>query len=193
MFQVIPGPNFPASNQVLEMQGLEIKLYHKAYDMFNSIRRRANLKQYWYGMRRQTGKLLDLESINDTCRITAQYDLGSETVPLGRILGSASRSQDYDAEFRPLSAHLRQRWVKIAALRLMNVSLPDVELIQIGDAYFVIDGHHRVSVARALGQKYIDAQVIVWHLEVKPCPELVVEREMARQFYPSGLRLAKGG
>ncbi len=193
MFQFIAGSNIRTSNQALELQGLDARIYHKAAGIFNSLRRKASLKQYWYGLRRQAGKLLDLESVNDSCRIAAQYDLGSESVALDRIVGSASRSQDYDADFRPLRAHLRQRWVKIAALRLMNVSLPDVELIKIGEAYFVIDGHHRVSVARALGQKYIDAQVIVWHLEIKPSPELVESGAVARQFYPSGLRLAKGG
>ena len=193
MFQSISRPNFYVPNQALQMQGLDIQLYRKADDLFNSLRSRASLKQLWYGLKRQASKLMDLSVINDSCRIKAQFDLGSQSVALDQIVGSASRSQDYDADFRPLSAHLRQRWVKIAALRLMNVSLPNVELIQIGDAYYVLDGHHRISVARALGQKFIDAQVVVWHLEVRPSPEMIAERPIERQYCPSGLSLAKGG
>lgn len=193
MFQAIPRPTLHVPNQALQIQGLDLQLYHKADDLFNSLRHRASLKQLWYGLRRQESKLLDLASINDSCRIKAQFELGSQSVALDQIVGSASRSQDYDAEFRPLRAHLHQRWVKIAALRLMNVNLPAVELIQIGDAYFVVDGHHRISVARSLGQKFIDAQVVVWHLEVRPSPEMIAVRPIERQYCPSGLSLAKGG
>jgi hypothetical protein len=57
----------------------------------------------------------------------------------------------------------------------------------------VIDGHHRISVARALEQTYIDAQVIVWHLEVRPYPEMAAADLLGQNFYPSSLRLAKGG
>lgn len=193
MFQYIPGPSAQIPNQVLQMQGLDARLYHKAVDQFNALHRRAGLKQLWYGIRKQAGKLLDLSSINEHCRVTAQFDMGSQSVALEKIVGSASRSQDYDAEFRPLRTHLRQRWVKIAALRMMNVNLPAVELIKIGENYFVIDGHHRVSVAKSLGQRYIDAQVIVWHLEVRPSPELIESGSLSRQLCPSGLSLAKGG
>ena len=193
MFQYIPASSAQIPNQVIEMQGLDTRLYHKAVDQFNSLHRHAGLKQLWYRIRRQAGKLLDLSSVNDNCRMTAQYDLGSQSVALEKIVGSTSRSQDFDAEFYPLRSHLRQRWVKIATLRYMNVNLPAVELIQIGEGYFVIDGHHRISVARALGQRYIDAQVIVWHLEVKPRPEMIEASLPARQLYPSGLSLAKGG
>jgi hypothetical protein len=193
MFQAIPSPHIYVPNQALQFQGLDSQLYHQADDLFTSLHRRASVKQLWYGLRRQEGKLLDLSSINGSCRIKAQFDLGSQSVALDQIVGSASRSQDYDADFRPLRAHLRQRWVKIAALRLMNVTLPNVELIKIGDVYFVIDGHHRISVARSLGQKFIDAQVVVWHLEIRPGSEMLEPRPVEQQYCPSGLSLAKGG
>ena len=137
-------------------------------------------------------RTITISPVNEACRVAAQYELGSESVQLDKIVGSASRSQDYDANFRPLRQHLSQRWITIAILRLMNVDLPAVELIQIGDVYFVIDGHHRVSVARSLGQRYIDANVVVWHLEVKPSPGMVEAGMTAPQYFPSGLSLAKG-
>jgi len=181
------------SNQTLAMQRLDLQNYLKATSLFSSLRRKAEFLQIWYRFRKQRSKLLDLSTINDACRVKAQYDLGSQSVVLDQIVGSESRSQDYDAKFRPLRNHLKQRWVGIAALRMMNVDLPNVELIQIGDAYFVIDGHHRISVARSLGQTYIDANVIVWHLEVKPLPMMVESAPVASQYCPSGLSLAKGG
>jgi hypothetical protein len=53
--------------------------------------------------------------------------------------------------------------------------LPPVVLVQVGDVYFVRDGHHRISVARALGQLDIEAEVTVWHLS-GPLPWDAAER-----------------
>jgi hypothetical protein len=55
-------------------------------------------------------------------------------------------------------------------------------LIQVGDDYFVRDGHHRISVARAFGREQIDAEVIVWDLGPRP-PEMLepVAGRLARQ------------
>jgi hypothetical protein len=193
MFQYIPGTSLQLPNLGLEVQGLDAQLYREAGNLFHSLLRRSRLKHFWYSVRKQKGTLLDLASVQSNCRVTSQYDQGTDSIPLEKIVGSASRSQDYDSDFRPLDLHLKQRWVKIATLRLMNVSLPAVELVRIGEAYFVIDGHHRISVARALGQTYIDAKIIVWHLEVSLCPELVAADLQKQNYYPSSLRLVKGG
>lgn len=80
-------------------------------------------------------------------------------VPLDRIVGSEGRSEDFDAEFRPLKSHNQERWIGIAAARRMGVVLPPVELVPDGDRYYVRDGHHRISVAKALGQVEIEAVI----------------------------------
>jgi hypothetical protein len=86
----------------------------------------------------------------------------SQPVPIRRIRGSEGRCQDFDAAFRPLSDRAEARWKSLAYAMQTGVTLPPVDLIQVGDAYYVRDGHHRVSVARALGQEYVDACVTVW-------------------------------
>ena len=83
-------------------------------------------------------------------------------VPIEDIEGSEGRSRDFDAQFRPLRKHIQERWINIAIARTKGVQLPPVDLIQIGEKYFVRDGHHRISVARAQGQVVIDAMVTVW-------------------------------
>jgi hypothetical protein len=80
-------------------------------------------------------------------------------VPICQIRGSEGRCSDFDRNFNPLQDHNRVRWLRIAAARQRGRSLPPVELVQVGDFYFVRDGHHRVSVARALGQPFIAARV----------------------------------
>lgn len=76
----------------------------------------------------------------------------------------------FDDAFHPIRTHTELRWRRVARAGLAGVTLPPVELIRIGEAYFVRDGHHRISVARALGQKEIDAVVTVWQVEPQPVP-----------------------
>ncbi len=91
--------------------------------------------------------------------IQAQHSLGLRCVEIKRIVGTESRAGDFDADFNPRSDRTRDRWVRIAEVRLRQNALPPVDLIQVGSEYFVRDGHHRISVARALGNVFIDAQV----------------------------------
>jgi hypothetical protein len=81
-------------------------------------------------------------------------------VPIRQIKGSLNRSKDFDAQFNPLHERIRERWVSILTAIRSNIPLPPVELVQIGDAYYVQDGHHRISVARALEQEAIEACVV---------------------------------
>lgn len=88
----------------------------------------------------------------------------TQSVPITQILGSESRSGDFDRDFHPLQDRTRQRWLSVAVAREQGRSLPPVELIQVGQVYFVRDGHHRISVAHALGQQTIEARVLVWQM-----------------------------
>jgi hypothetical protein len=99
------------------------------------------------------------------CRVTARSTVGSRTVPIEQIRGSQERASDFDRDFNPLQNHTRDRWVSIAVARQRGKALPPVSLVQVGDLYFVLDGHHRISVARALGQRDIEARVTVWQVE----------------------------
>ncbi|HSN74547.1 MAG TPA: transcriptional regulator, partial [Anaerolineae bacterium] len=76
--------------------------------------------------------------------------------------GSMGRTGDFDHHFHPLDDRLRSRWISVAMARRQFIPLPPVSLVQVGACYFVQDGHHRISVARALGESAIDAEVIVW-------------------------------
>ena len=88
---------------------------------------------------------------------------GIQSVPLAKIAGSEGRCDDFDADFRPLKSHNQDRWISVAIARSRDIALPAVELVQVKDAYFVRDGHHRISVAKLEGQLEIEAQVTVWH------------------------------
>lgn len=92
------------------------------------------------------------------------YD-GLQTVPISSIRGSENRTTDFDVRFHPLQQHVKGRWIGVATEMLLGNILPPVELIKLGDSYFVRDGHHRVSAARALGQREIEASVTTWTID----------------------------
>ncbi len=105
-------------------------------------------------------RLLDLNSFPVQKRYG--HFAGRQEVPLDSIRGTEGRLNDFDDCFHPLDERTRQRWMSIAHAHEQGFDLPPADLIQVGDVYFVRDGHHRISVARAFGRISITANVIVW-------------------------------
>lgn len=103
--------------------------------------------------------LISFAEIRLTLPSSNQRELGFQFVPLENIVGSEGRPRDFDRAFFPRQSHLKGRWVSIDKAHYKAVSLPPVDLFKIDEVYFVRDGHHRISVARARGQEFIDATV----------------------------------
>jgi hypothetical protein len=89
-----------------------------------------------------------------------ERDLGNLVIPVDSIVGTVDRATGFDRAFRPTSSRVRTRWERIAAMMRRGDPLPPINVYRIGDAHFVRDGHHRVSVARALRIDLIEAHVI---------------------------------
>jgi hypothetical protein len=103
--------------------------------------------------------ILPYEEVIQALGFVSERSVGLRVVPISAIVGTVDRGRDFDRHFRPTSARVRSRWEQIAAAVRRGESLPPVDLIKIGEIYFVRDGHHRVSVACALGHADIDAYV----------------------------------
>jgi hypothetical protein len=89
-----------------------------------------------------------------------ESDLGVQAIALDSIVGTVDRRRgEFDRSFRPTSAELRSRWERIAAARRRGEAMAPIDVYRIGELHFVIDGHHRVSVARAFGDATIEARV----------------------------------
>ena len=95
----------------------------------------------------------------------ASHKVEIKAVNLNAIKGSCGRSKDFDADYKPINTHSRDRWIRVATAVFIGKQLPAVELVQIGTQYYVTDGNHRVSVAKALGQNTIQAHVTVWEMD----------------------------
>ena len=85
--------------------------------------------------------------------------LGLETIDLDSIVGTVDRGGEFDRRFRPTSGRTRMRWERIATAQRRGQAMPPIDVYRIGELHFVKDGHHRVSVGRALGHKVIEAWV----------------------------------
>lgn len=132
-----------------------------AQRLYRRARQRCAWAKFWSSLTRKPRALLDLDAVRAVCALRASYHVGVRSVAIDQILGSEGRCHDFDQGFQPLQSHTKERWMRIAVARLMREPLPPVTLMLVGARYFVLDGHHRISVARALGQTQIDADVTV--------------------------------
>jgi hypothetical protein len=104
--------------------------------------------------------MLPFEEVLAALGRKSQTDLGVQVIPLDAIVGTVDRRRgEFDRDFRPSTA-VRGRWERIAAARRRGEAMPPIDVYKLGELYFVQDGHHRVSVARALGDTDIEARVI---------------------------------
>jgi hypothetical protein len=140
---------------------------NEAFRSYERARSKASLHRLLGQLRREPVELLELDRIKSDCMIAGQHYSGVQQVSIQQILGSEGRSKDFDRDFHPVTRHTADRWRQVYKARWEGLELPPVVLIQIGDTYYVRDGHHRVSVARELGQELIDAEVTV--MEFKTC------------------------
>jgi len=103
--------------------------------------------------------LLSFDEVRRAQGANNRFHLGRKVVEVSKIVGSVGRHGEFDPNFMPLKANLGHRWKRVNRALRRGVELPAVSLYKIGDAYFVEDGNHRVSVARYQGVEMIDAEV----------------------------------
>jgi hypothetical protein len=129
---------------------------------FLRARRRAAFSQLAARLRWEPDDvdvILPYEEVVRALGFESEHYLGLQVVALDAIVGTVDRGRDFDRRFRPTSRRVRSRWEQIATAMRRGEAMPPVDLLRIGEIYFVRDGHHRVSVSRALGREDIDAYV----------------------------------
>jgi hypothetical protein len=129
---------------------------------FGRALRRARLRRLASRLRgKQTasGTLPSFEEVRWSSQAYNRVRRGLKVVDLEKIVGSVGRSRDFDQDFAPLRASAGKKWRRVDLAFHRGEDLPPVSLYKLGDAYFVEDGNHRVSVARFHGAEWIDADV----------------------------------
>ena len=126
---------------------------------FQRARFKAFMNRVWASLSGQPTTLLSYDDIKEKLHIGGPIYRGVKTVRVDQIAGSLNRYHEFDRAFLPKEDQLASRWQKVDRAFYQDVNLPPVVLYKVGDVYFVVDGHHRVSVARDKGQVFIDAEV----------------------------------
>ena len=129
---------------------------------FLRMRRRQVMSRLAQWLRRSPDDvniMLPFDEVVAALGRTGERRLGLQVIQLDSIVGTVDRSREFDRRFRPTSGQVRERWQRLALAQRRGESVPPIEVYRVGDMHFVVDGHHRVSVAHALGLKTIDAYV----------------------------------
>ena len=150
-------------------------LTSRARSDYSRARFKAFLNQIWSVVSGQPSKLLSYDEIKEKLRIGGPIYRGVQTVPVEQIVGSLNRYHQFDRAFLPTQDDTSGRWQKIDRAFYEDVHLPPIVLYKVGQVYFVVDGHHRVSVAREQGQLFIEAEVRECATRVNITPDLKPE------------------
>lgn len=137
-----------------------ISSFDDSAELFNKALSTGTKRKVFSFLTRRPTRMLDLGSLR-SYRVSSSY-AGQKEVTLDDIRGSEGRIQDFDDRFNPLTDCVRERWMSISRAHNAGIDLPPVELVQVGQVYYVRDGNHRVSVARANRRTTITARVTVW-------------------------------
>jgi len=139
---------------------------------FSRARFKSFVNQVFSVIRGQRNTLLSYDDVKEKLRIGGPIYRGMKTVRVDQIAGSLNRYHEFDRAFLPKEDQLVGRWTKVDRAFYQDIHLPPVVLYKVGQVYFVVDGHHRVSVAREQGQEYIEAEVRECATRVNITPDI---------------------
>ncbi len=142
---------------------------------YNRARRKAFLNRIWSVVSGQPSHLLSYDEVREKLHIGGPVYRGVQTIRIDKIAGSLNRYHQFDRAFLPTQDETAGRWQRVDRAYYSEISLPPVVLYKVGEVYFVVDGHHRVSVAREQGQEFIDAEVRECATRINITPDLKPE------------------
>jgi hypothetical protein len=142
---------------------------------FSRARFKAFLNRIRSTVSGQPTTLLSYDDVKAKLHIGGPIYRGVQTVRVDQIVGSLNRYHQFDRAFLPVEDQIASRWQNVDRAFYKDISLPPILLYKVGQVYFVVDGHHRVSVAREQGQEFIDAEVRECATKVNITPDLKPE------------------
>jgi hypothetical protein len=142
---------------------------------FSRARFKAFLNHVRAAVSGQPTTLLSYDEIKEKLHVGGPIYRGIQTVQVDQIVGSLNRYHQFDRAFLPVEDRIASRWQSVDHAFYKDISLPPVVLYKVGQVYFVVDGHHRVSVAREKGQEFIEAEVRECATKVNITPDLKPE------------------
>ena len=161
--------------------------YMAGVSKFEGLRARAFWGEIFSLLRGKSTELLSFEDVRTRLRLREESYKGLQDIPLEKVIGSVGRYKDFTSDFLPRSSEMRDRWSRVYAKVTSMEGVPPIEVYKIGDGYFVRDGNHRVSVARQVGAKTIQAHVTELPTSVHIEPGMTLEDLDAATSYAAFL------
>ncbi len=154
---------------------------------FQSARQKAGIQEVLARVTGKSNQLLSYDDVAEKLKLRARTERGIQHIPLNAIVGSVGRNTEFTRTFLPRRAGDRERWANVKAVFMdtsSGASLPPIEVYKVGEVYFVVDGNHRVSIARQEKFTTIEARVIEFKTDIKLTPavqpdDLIVKAEYA--------------
>ena len=145
--------------------------YRIALSDFKRARRKAALQEIFSRITGHSDALIPFEEARKRLKASGEEALGLQKIPLNAIIGSVGRYADFNRNFLPRSGAHRSRWARVKVSMRDPDNMPPIQVYQIGEAYFVLDGNHRVSIARERKATHIRAYVTELHTKVPLSPD----------------------
>ena len=142
---------------------------------FSRARFKAFLNKVWGAISGHPTNLLSYDDIKEKLHIGGPIYRGLQTVHIEQIVGSLNRYHQFDRAFLPIQDETSSRWQNIDRAFYKDIYLPPTVLYKVGQVFFVVDGHHRVSVAREQGQEFIEAEIRECSTRVNITPNIKLE------------------
>jgi nucleotide-binding universal stress UspA family protein len=148
--------------------------YYYALQDFSNARRKASIQEILARLAGKSSELLSYEEVAKKLKLNVRTEAGIHDIPLKAIVGSVGRYTEFTRDFLPLKNQDKQRWARVKTVvdDPERESLPPIEVYKVGEVYFVLDGNHRVSIARQEGLEFIEARVIDVKTDVPITPDI---------------------
>jgi hypothetical protein len=155
-----------------------------ATEDFRRARTRVILEQIRARLRGESAALVCYDDVQGAVKADSKISRGLQDIPIDAIVGSVGRCTDFTRTFLPLRDIDRGRWARVELAATSPAGLPPIDVYKIGGVYFVLDGNHRVSVAREFGATRIEAYVTEFPIKVPLSPtdrpdDMIVKIEYA--------------
>ena len=161
--------------------------FQAAIQDFQSARQKAAVQEVLSRFTGKSTELLSYDEVAEKLKLRTRTERGVQHIPVDAIVGSVGRTIEFSRTFLPRRAGDQERWANVKAVFLdmdAATNLPPIEVYKVGEVYFVVDGNHRVSIARQEKFTTIEARVIEFSTEIKLTPDvqpddLIIKAEQA--------------
>ncbi len=146
--------------------------YTNAVMDFHNARRKADMQNLLSLLTGRSTELLSYEEVRNKLRAIEGSRIELQDIPINAIVGSVGRYTDFNKDFLPRHENDKERWSRVMVKATGPMGLPPIDVYQIGEVYFILDGNHRTSVAKELGATHIQAYVTKVKTKVPISPDL---------------------